>query len=103
MALHAKFLQLKIYVLEQPIWVGECVEIPILQLQLVSVILDIQSLAPTVIKILLLAAQLFAELKHLAVRMVAFQGHWHLQKYVVEHPIALVPPAVLHQEGTLEL
>jgi hypothetical protein len=51
MALHAKFLQLKIYVLEQPIWVGECVEIPMLQLQLVSVTLDIPNLVHTVIRI----------------------------------------------------
>jgi hypothetical protein len=103
MAPHAKFLQLKIYVLEQPIWVGECVKIPILQQQLVSVTLDIQGLVPTAIKIRLLVVQLFAELKHLAVRMGVSLVHWQLRKYVVGHPIALVPPAVLHQEDILEL
>jgi hypothetical protein len=75
MAPHAKFLQLKIYVLEQPIWAGECVKIPMLQQQQVSVTLDIPNPVHIVIRILLLAAQLFAELKHLVVRMVAFQGH----------------------------
>jgi hypothetical protein len=69
MAPHVKFLQLKIYVLEQRIWVGECVKIPMLQQQQVSVILDIPNLVHTVIRILLLAAQLFAELKHLVARM----------------------------------
>jgi hypothetical protein len=66
---HAKFLQLKIYVLEQPIWVGGCVKIHMLQQQQVSVILDIPNRVHIVIKILRHVVQLFAELKHLAVRM----------------------------------
>jgi hypothetical protein len=69
MAPHAKFLQLKIYVLEQPIWVGGCVKIPMLQQQQVSVILDIPNLVPTAIKILRHVAQHYVE-QLVALRMV---------------------------------
>jgi hypothetical protein len=69
MAPHAKFLQLKIYVLEQPIWVGGCVKIHMLQQQLVSVTLDIRSLVPTAIKILRHVVQHYVE-QLVALRMV---------------------------------